>query len=348
MADLKKHIVHINEPISTTLKMLNELGEDLTIFAVDDNDKMIGTLTDGDIRRGLLKGLSIHDKVSQVINPDFHYIQKENYHVKEIIEAKNLGIQILPVLDEEKRIIKLINFAIHKSFLPIDAVIMAGGEGIRLRPLTEKTPKPLLIIGNKPIMEHGIDRMVEFGIDQIQISVNYLGEKIKNYFGNGTNKNISISYIEEKEKMGTIGSLSLANEFLNDTVLVMNSDLLTNIDLEEFYLEFESKNADMAVACIPFTVNIPYAILDTMNENVIALKEKPNLTYQSNGGIYLIKKEILKMIPKNQHFNATDLIETLIAANKKVIYYSILGYWLDIGKMDDFRKAQTDIKHIKI
>lgn len=347
MVDLNKHLIYYKESIATALKMLDMLGKDLTLFAINEKEELIGTLTDGDIRRGILKGLTIADSITKITNKNFRFISKVDYQVSEIIAAKKLAIQILPVIDHKKKIIALINFSSHKSYLPLDSVIMAGGEGIRLRPMTQNLPKPLLKVGDKPIIEHTIDRLILFGIENIQISINYLGDKITGYFGDGSSKNVNISYITEKDKLGTIGSLSLANEFINDNILVMNSDLLTNIDLEEFYTEFENKEADMSIACVPYIVNIPYAILDTDTDKVLSLQEKPNLTYHSNAGIYLIKKEHIDKIPKNAFFNATDLIEKLIAENKKVTYYPILGYWLDIGKMDDFRKAQNDITHIK-
>jgi NDP-sugar pyrophosphorylase family protein len=277
----------------------------------------------------------------------FHCIHAHSYKVRDITRAKEIGIQMLPVVDDNKRIVKLINFSHQESCLPVDAVIMAGGEGMRLRPLTEKTPKPLLKIGTKPIIEHGIDRLIKYGVDHIQISINYLGDRIMEYFGDGSARDISIQYIEEKEKLGTIGAVALARPFLHDLILVINSDLLTNIVFEEFFNEYETKDADMSVACIPYTVNIPYAIVDTEEDLILGLKEKPTITYHSNAGIYLIRKEHLARIPRGEHFNATDLIESLISDNKKVTYYPILGYWLDIGKMDDFNKAQEDIKHIK-
>jgi len=347
MAHINKHIIHFKQTLATALQMLNDLGEDLTLFVVNDEEQLMGTLTDGDVRRGLLGGLKIEDEVTRFMRDKFRYIHKNDYKVTDITKAKELGIQILPVVDEKKRICKLINFSTHKSYLPVDAVIMAGGEGIRLRPLTEKLPKPLLTIGDKPIMEHGVDRLIQYGVENVTVSINYLGDKLIEYFGDGSRKGISVSYVRETEKLGTIGSLSLVENISNDHILLMNSDLLTNIDLEEFFNEYESKEADMSVACIPYTVNIPYAILDTDHENVLGLKEKPNLTYHSNAGIYLIRKKHVERIPKGKFFNATDLIDNLIADNKKVTYYPILGYWLDIGKMDDFNKAQEDIKHIK-
>jgi NDP-sugar pyrophosphorylase family protein len=225
---------------------------------------------------------------------------------------------------------------------------MAGGEGQRLRPLTETTPKPLLKVGSKPIIEHGIDRLITFGINNFHISIKYLGEQMVDYFGDGSSKSVNISYVREEQKLGTAGALALVDDFRNDTILMMNSDLLTNIDFEDIYRNFKKSGSDLMVACIPYKVDVPYAILEMENDRVISLKEKPSYTYYSNAGIYIMKREVVDVIPKNEHFNATDLMDTLIAKGNKVGYYPILGYWLDIGKMDDFFKAQEDIKHIRL
>ncbi|MDP1725455.1 MAG: nucleotidyltransferase family protein [Bacteroidota bacterium] len=348
MPDFKKHIIHENAQISVALNMLNDLGENLTLFAINEKEELTATLTDGDVRRGLLNGYGITESISKITNSNFFFIKKGHESLSEVIRAKQKGIQILPIVNDKMKIVNMVFFSVNKSYLPLDCLIMAGGEGIRLRPLTEHLPKPMLKIGDKPIIEHGIDMLKQYGIENIQISINYLGDKVIEYFGDGTNKNLNISYIRENKKLGTIGSLSLADNFTNDVILVMNSDLLTNINLEDFYLDFINKNADMSVASIPYTVNIPYAIMDIQNENIVGLKEKPNLTFQSNAGIYLIKKLFIEKIPLNEVYNATDLIENLISNKNKVIYYPILGYWLDIGKMDDFRKAQEDVKHIKL
>ena len=224
---------------------------------------------------------------------------------------------------------------------------MAGGEGKRLRPLTEKTPKSLLKVGNRPIIEHNIDRLAEYGVEKIHISIKYLGYLIEEYFQNGEAKNISISYVKEDVPLGTIGAVSLINNLNSNYILLMNSDILTNIDYEDFFMEFVNQDADMAVATIPYKVDIPYAVLETSQNLVIDLKEKPTYTYYSNAGIYLIKKDLIKLIPTNSFFNATDLMELLIKSGKKLISYPLHSYWLDIGKHDDFEKAQEDIKHIK-
>jgi NDP-sugar pyrophosphorylase family protein len=224
---------------------------------------------------------------------------------------------------------------------------MAGGRGERLKPLTNFTPKPLLKVGNKAIMEHNLDRLAMYGIDDFWISVKYLGEQIESYFGRGIEKNINIQYIREDEPLGTIGAVSKIENFEHDFILVTNSDLLTNVDYELFFLEFLKKEADMAVLTIPYQVNVPYAVLETHDGKIKSFKEKPTYTYYSNGGIYLLKKEVLKYIPKHTFFNATDLMEELMKNNFKVISFPFSGYWLDIGKHEDFDKAQIDVSQIK-
>jgi NDP-sugar pyrophosphorylase family protein len=223
---------------------------------------------------------------------------------------------------------------------------MAGGRGIRLKPLTDDTPKPLLKVGDKPILEHNINRLRLYGIDDFWITVKYLGNQIEEYFGDGRERNITIQYIYEDDPMGTIGSVSKINNFNHDYVLVTNSDLLTNIDYEHFFLDFIKQEADFSVVTIPYSVDVPYAVLETNNGHILNFREKPTYTYYSNGGIYLMRKELLKLIPIEKHYNATDLMEALIKSGKKVISYPLAGYWLDIGKHEDYEKAQRDILNI--
>ena len=224
---------------------------------------------------------------------------------------------------------------------------MAGGKGQRLLPLTNLIPKPLLKVGEKPIMEHNLDRLASFGIDDFWVTLNYLGEQIQKYFNDGKEKNISIRYVTEKIPLGTIGAVSNINNFEHDYILVTNSDLLTTIDYENFFLDFIKNQADLSVLTIPYQVSIPYAVLETKDGKIISLKEKPIYNYFSNGGVYLMKREVLKHIPNNVLFNSTDLIESLIEKKYKVISYPFSGYWLDVGKHEDFEKAQVDINNFK-
>lgn len=347
MRHYRDHLILSGSTIKQALFKLNELSQDAILFVVDSENKLLGSLTDGDVRRGLLNDFSIENRIDQIIQKQFRYIRKGDNDIKKIIEYREANFRIIPILDNNDVVVNVINFRNIKSYLPIDAVIMAGGRGQRLQPLTDEIPKPLLKVGEKPIIEYNIDRLTKFGIDDFWISLKYLGEQIEKHLGSGEKKNIHIDYVWESEPLGTIGAVSLINNFTHDYVLVTNSDLLTNIDYEHFFLDFIKQNADLAVLTIPYQVNIPYAVLETQDNIIMSFKEKPKYTYYSNGGVYLMKKNILNYIPKNAFYNSTDLMQELINLKYKVISYPFLGYWLDIGKHDDFEKAQRDIKNFK-
>ena len=342
-----KHLAHIDTSIRQALEILDKLASDAILFLVDDENKLLGSLTDGDLRRGFIKGLAFEDHLSKFIQPNPKFIQQGKYNLKEIIALRDKFFTIFPVVDAEMKIINVVNFRHQKSYLPVDALIMAGGRGERLKPLTDKTPKPLLKVGDKPIIEHNIDRLNTFGIDDIWISVRYLGEQLVDYFKDGSEKALRINYVWEENALGTAGALALIDDFIHDHVLMMNSDLLTNIDFEDLFLFFEEHEADLAVACIPYQVNVPYAVMETKDKTVTGFKEKPTYTHYSNAGIYLMKKEVIHKVPKNETFNATDLMEKLIQEGKKVVAYPLVGYWLDIGKHEDYQKAQIDINNMK-
>lgn len=341
----KKHLLPSGSTIKDALKRLDSLAKDAIIFITDPHEKLIGSLTDGDVRRGLLKGSTLESKVDDIIHRSPRFIRKGDQNIDKVIEYRENNFKIIPVLNKNDRVINVVNFRELKSYLPVDAVIMAGGRGERLRPLTDSIPKPLLKVGGKPILEHNIDRLRLFGVDDFWITLRYMGEQIENHFGNGRNRNIKIKYLYEKEPLGTIGAVSLIKDFQHNYVLVTNSDLLTNINYELFFLDFIEKKADFSVVTIPYNVDIPYAVLETNNGHILNFREKPTYTYYSNGGIYLMKKEVLSNIPIEKHFNATDLMEVLIKSDKKVIPYPFSGHWLDIGRHEDFERAQQDIKY---
>jgi dTDP-glucose pyrophosphorylase/mRNA-degrading endonuclease RelE of RelBE toxin-antitoxin system len=348
MESIKKHLILAGSTVKEALTKLDVLAQDAILFFVDEDLKLIGSLTDGDVRRGLLRGVSIDNKVDEIIQKEPKFIVKGENDINKIIEYREGLFRIVPVVDEQHKIVNIINFRNSKSYLPLDVVIMAGGKGQRLKPLTDHTPKPLLKVGGKAIMEHNVDRLTLYGMDDFWFCINYLGDQIENHFGKGEAKNININYIWENEALGTIGAVSKIDNFQHDYVLVTNSDLLTDVDYEHFFLDFINQDADLAVLTIPYEVNIPYAVLETSNDSrVKSFKEKPTYTYYSNGGVYLIKRKALDAIPKNVHYNATDLMEELIQKDFKVISYPFSGYWLDIGKHEDFNRAQEDIKHIK-
>jgi dTDP-glucose pyrophosphorylase len=342
----RKHLLQKGSTIKEALERLDYLAKDAIIFIVNEENYLIGSLTDGDVRRGLLKGYTIENIVDEIIQPNPKYIGKGDRNISKVIQYRENNFRILPILDKKGRIVNVINFREIKSYLPIDAVIMAGGRGERLRPLTDSIPKPLLKVGDKTILEHNLDRLRTYGIDDFWITVRYLGEQIEAYFNNGYQKNINIQYVFEDVPLGTIGAVSKIKNFSHNYVIVTNSDLLTNIDYEHFFLDFLAQDADFSVVTIPYSVDIPYAVLETNNGHVINFREKPTYTYYSNGGIYLMKREMLKYLPFEKFFNATDLMEKLIEKGYKVISYPLSGYWLDIGRHEEYEKAQNDIKTI--
>lgn len=344
---MKDHIINQDLTLIEALSRINGVApEPLVLFVLDEQDRMVGTLTDGDSRRALIAGASVDDKVSKVMHRNFNYMKVEDIDdVKEIKRQRELKMRLVPVLDAEKHIVEIINLEKFKTRLPIDAVLMAGGKGERLRPLTEKTPKPLLKVGDKTIIDHNIDRLIYYGVKHISVTVNYLREQLEEHFA-APHNGVQIECVREPSFLGTMGSIKYIRKFHNDTVLVMNSDLFTNIDLEAFYLHFKGHDADISVAAVPYTVNVPYGIFDLEGRNIKGVLEKPTYNYFANAGIYLLKKSVVESIPDGEFYNATDLIESLITNGHKVIRFPIAGYWIDIGNKEEFAKAQELVKHI--
>lgn len=341
------HLINKNRTLIEALSQINSIApEPLVLFVLDDKNRMVGTLTDGDARRALIAGASVNDKIEIVMHRGFNYMKAEDIDdVKEIKRQRELKMCLVPVLDKDNHIIEIINLEKYKTRLPIDAVLMAGGKGERLRPLTEKTPKPLLKVGDKCIIDHNIDRLINYGVKHISVTVNYLGEQLEEHFKEPHN-GVLVNTVHEPKFLGTIGSIKYVENFYNDTVLVMNSDLFTNINYEDFFLHFQQYEADMLVAAVPYDISIPYGILDLDGHNIHGLIEKPKFNYYTNAGIYLIKRRALDEIPEDTFFHATDLVEKLIAEKKKVIRYPLAGYWIDIGNPDEYYKACEMAKHI--
>lgn len=320
--------------------------EPLVLFVLDDNKRMVGTLTDGDSRRALISGASVDDKVEKIMHRNFNYMKFEAVDdVREIKRQKDLKMKFVPVLDKDMHIVEIINLEKYKTRLPIDVVLMAGGKGERLRPLTEKTPKPLLKVGDKCIIDHNIDRLISYGVKNLSVTVNYLGEQLEEHFAEPRGE-VKVNTVREPKYLGTIGSIRFVESFHNDTILVMNSDLFTNINYEDFYLHFKEHDAEMSVAAVPYTVSVPYGIFDLDGRDIQGLIEKPTYNYYANAGIYLIKRSALEEIPEDTFFNATDLIEKLISEGKKVIRFPLNGTWIDIGNPQEYQKARELVKHM--
>lgn len=346
MYNYKQHLISSKVSLSNALFKLNQLPDDKILFVVDEKATLLGSITDGDIRRGLLKNNSMEATIESIYESSPKFFYEDKIHLSILKELRAMGIKVIPIVDHKKKIVDVFNLSFYKSYLPVDTVIMAGGRGIRLAPLTDTTPKPLLKIGDKPIMDHNVDRLITYGVKNFWISVNYLKDQIKSHFKNGT-KQVNIQYIEEEYPMGTIGSLSKVDEFKNEHILITNSDILTNIDYDHFYDDFLKNDADISMVTIPYEVVIPYGVVEQEQNQVQGIQEKPTYTYYSNAGIYIMKRDVLKSIPKESFYNATDLIEQVIQDKGKVISYPFSGYWLDVGKPKDLNRAKLEINSIK-
>lgn len=344
---MKRYIIFSTATILDALKALDGNSHDFqTLFVVDKEEKMVGTLTDGDIRRGLIGGASLSTPVSEIMHASFKFVREGQNDAKILKEYREKKYYFIPVLDKEDHIIKVCNLIKYRNFLPVDAVLMAGGKGERLRPLTEKTPKPLLPVGGKAIIDHNIDRLIDYGVKHINVTVNYLGEQLEEHFREPRNE-VQIQTVREPKFLGTIGSIKFVPEFYNDTVLVMNSDLFTNINYEDFYLHFKEHDADMSVAAVPYSVSIPYGILDIEERrNIKGLIEKPTYDYYANAGIYLIKRSALDLIPADTMFHSTDLLAAIVAKGGKVIRFPLNGTWIDIGNPQEYKRANDLVKYM--
>lgn len=344
---MSKNIILEKESILEALKKLDKITiESQTLFVIDSEARMVGTLTDGDIRRFFIAGGNLSDAVGKAMHTNFSFIKEgDSDHVALLRDMKNRDITLVPSLDDDGRIVNIYDLTNYKSHLPFDAVLMAGGKGERLRPLTESTPKPLVKVGDKCIIDYNIDNLIAYGVKHLNVTINYLGEQLEEHFAEPRN-GVQVRTFREPKFLGTIGSIKFVDTFYNEYILVMNSDLFTDIDFEDFFLHFREHDAEMSVAAVQYNVSIPLGILDLDGRNIKGLLEKPKYNYYANAGIYLIKKSVLAEIPEDTFFNATDLIDKLIAQGKRVIRYPLKGTWIDIGQHADLAKARDLVKHL--
>lgn len=345
---MKNYLISESKTILDALKQIDSISKLRTrmLFAIDTENKVVGSITDGDCRRALINGRQLTDSLSEVMNRKFTFIVKDEYNIGSIKDIREKGIRYVPELNKDGTLFSIRDFSDGKSYVPVDAVMMAGGKGERLRPLTLDTPKPLLKVAGKPIIDYNIDNLMNNGINHINVTVNYLKEQIEDHFKEPVN-GVQINCVREPKFLGTIGSIKFVKQWYNDTILLMNSDLFTNIDIETFYLHFKEHGADMSVAGVPYNVNIPYGIFELQNtREIVGITEKPSFHYYANAGIYLIKRELLDLIPEDEFFDATDFMSKLIENNKKVIRFPIAGYWIDIGKPGDFKNVQEFARNL--
>ncbi len=337
-----RHVLRANASIKEALEKLNGAGLYLNLFVVDTDGRLVGSITDGDVRRGLLAGKELSQPAATIMNPSPRSLRDDADAVDLLDELRARGIKLLPIIDAAGRLVRIADVDSTQSILPLDALIMAGGRGERLRPDTDDLPKPLIPVGGKPIIEHTLGLLSRFGIQHVAISVNYLRERIMEHLGDGERFGLRIRYVHEDAPLGTAGALALLDSMRHEALLMMNSDLLTDVALDRMYKRFREADADLAVATTDHHVSLPYALMDLEGDRVRAFREKPSIAYPCNAGIYMMKRDVTGQVPSGTAYNATDLIQDLLDRQGKVIAFPITGYWLDIGKHEDLQRARRD------
>jgi len=323
------------------------------VLVVDDQKKLLGTITDGDIRRAILAGKGLETPVSTLLaqKADSPYPHPVTARIgMDIVDLMRLMrenlVQQLPLLNESDQVVDLVTMSdlLPEKTLPVKAVIMAGGFGTRLSPLTDDVPKPMLPIGDRPLMEFTVEQLRKAGIHSLNIATHYLTDKISTYFGDGENFGVEINYIEEETPLGTAGALGLM-ETPDEPMLVINGDILTRVDFRSM-LDFHRKHmADLTIGVRQYEMRVPYGVIECEGPDVIGLSEKPSHRFLVNAGVYLLDPNAKSYIPRQEFFNMTDLIDRLLEGERKVVSFPILEYWLDIGQPLDYRKAQEDVEN---
>ena len=343
----EKILILPTQSIREALKVIDEQSSRIALVT-DENKKLLGTVTDGDIRRALLKSTSIDEEVRHIMNPHPLTIAEGENDEKVKTEMHRRGILSVPVV-HQGRVVGLKSVIEQNTTDSFENPIflMAGGFGTRLRPLTNDCPKPLLKVGDKPILEITLRNFISYGFKNFYISTHYMPEKIQEYFGNGDKWGVNIKYVYEEEPLGTGGALSLLPKDLMQLPLIMiNGDILTNINYNKL-LSFHNSNSADATMCVrEYEYQIPYGVISAEGNRVVKMVEKPVQQFYVNAGIYVLNPDIISLVNDNQKIDMPTLLEQKMEQGGTVNMFPIHEYWLDIGRMDDFEKAQRDIYNI--
>jgi dTDP-glucose pyrophosphorylase len=349
MKDWKSTLVSPDTPIVDAIRTISASTLQIALV-VDKDNRLLGTVTDGDVRRAILRHISIEEPVKIIMNTSPTVAGKNDDQEKIFAIMKQRDLRHIPVLDDAGRVVGLRVLTDMFDARTKDnlVVLMAGGIGERLRPLTEDCPKPMLKIGGRPVLATILESLVKFGFQKFYIAVNYKAEMIKEYFKDGARWGVDIQYLHEEEQMGTAGALSLLPKKPEREFIVMNADLLTNVNFQQL-LDFHREHkvhATMAVR--EYGIHLPYGVVRIEDDHLVGLDEKPVQKFFVNAGIYVLEPPVMDFVPSNRFFNITDLFENLIERKLKVTTFPIREYWLDIGKVDDFHRANGEYdEHFK-
>jgi dTDP-glucose pyrophosphorylase len=339
----KRLAIPATASIRETMAVIDREGLGLAVVVGEDGG-LAGIATDGDIRRGLLRGAALTDVVTKVMNarPASCRAGTPREEMAGLMRAR--GLRQLPVVEERGRLVDVVVFSdfLRRGPLEITAVLMAGGRGDRLRPMTDKVPKPMLPVGGRPILEIILRQLASCGIRDFVITTWFLPERIQEHFGDGSAFGVRIKYLQEEEALGTAGALSLLGEEASDPVLVMNGDVLTRLDFGRMVDYHRDRGAEMTVAVRRYAMQIPYGLVRLEQQEIAGFEEKPVLEYPVSGGIYLLSRSGLALIPERRPCDMPQVVELLLSRGRRVVAFPIEDYWIDIGRVSDFERAAAE------
>ena len=347
MSAWKNCCISKDTSIIETLRTIDEVALQFALV-VSEKNHLLGVVTDGDIRRGLLRGVELSSPVEEIMNtkPVVANIRQEKHCIANMMRKYTL--HHIPVVNDKNELVNLYTMedVLYKKQRDNVVVLMAGGLGTRLRPLTDKVPKPLLKVGSKPILETIIENFIDSGFYRFYLSVNYKSEMIEKYFGDGSNFGVEINYIHEKKRMGTAGALYFLPEMLKEPAIVMNGDLLTKVDFGDF-LDFHREARAIATMGVrEYSYQVPYGVIDYNGNGIVKICEKPSHQYLVNAGMYVLSPEAVAYVQEEKFLDMPDLFNKLIENKEKTTVYPVREYWMDIGRIDEFEQAQKDYEDV--
>lgn len=343
LRDWKKILIMPDAPIDQAIETIGK-GRFHMCLVVDENQKLVGTVADGDIRRAILATVNLKAPVKNIMTTTPTTVDQDATRQAVLSHMRNHEIREVPIVDRNNVVVGLHTLEELVDVSPKEnwVVIMAGGEGQRLRPHTEKTPKPMLKVGTKPILQNIIESFIEHGFSKYYISVNYKSDIIKNYFRDGKKWNVDIRYLEEEKKLGTAGSLGLISDRPSSPILVINGDVLTKIDIPSLLQYHKRQSACATMGVREYDIQVPYGVVRIRDEKIDKIDEKPTQSFFINAGVYVLNPEMLDYIAEDAPIDMTDLFNRALADQLPIGAFPIQEYWMDIGRIDDFKRANTD------
>jgi dTDP-glucose pyrophosphorylase/predicted transcriptional regulator len=347
MRNWKETLVSPTHTIRDAIQIINKCAVQIALV-VDSKNCLIGTLTDGDIRRGMIKGYSLEVSVSKMMfkQPIVASVQQSKDQIFLLMRRHDL--RQIPLVDADRKVVGLtiLNELLETKQKDNWVLLMAGGLGTRLGSMTENCPKPLLKVGDKPLLETILENFIEYGFRKFYFSVNYKAEMIQEYFGDGSKWSVDIDYLKEEKRLGTAGALGLLPKPPDNPMIVMNGDILTKVNFSNL-LDFHMENKATATMCVrEYDFQVPFGVIHTVDQKIVDIDEKPTHRFFINAGIYVLEPSVLQNVPKNKYIDMTSLFETLIKKQKENIIFPIREYWIDVGGTKDFNKANGEFHKV--